>query len=133
MAFNIYEWRRNQLLTENSIYNNPNDLHTGNLDAGKKEDDKKMLQQLLNWYKSQDDADLAMISKLEKQIGGINETKVSDVKFVAGELYPSNLHLGSSERFQTEEKFEAWREKFKKMYGDIELEKGSAGWKPSKK
>jgi hypothetical protein len=73
MAFNIYEWRRNQLLTENSIYNNPNDLYTGNLDAGKKEDDKKMLQQLLNWYKSQDDADPAMIDKLEMQIGGIKE------------------------------------------------------------
>jgi hypothetical protein len=81
MAFNVYEWRRNQLLTESSI----------------------------------------------------NETKVSNVEFVAGDLYPSNLHLGSSERFQTKEKFEAWREKFQKMYGDIELEKGPAGWKPSKK
>jgi hypothetical protein len=31
------------------------------------------------------------------------------------------------------EEFKAWQEKFKKDYGDIELEKGPAGWKPSKK
>ena len=81
MAFNVYEWRRNQLLLENE-----------------------------------------------------NETKVkvSGLEFVAGDLYPANVHLGSSEEFQTKEKFEAWREKFQKMYGDIELKKGPAGWKPVK-
>jgi hypothetical protein len=120
MAFNIYEWRRNQLLTENHNSDGMGDYN------------KEMLQQLLNWYKTQDDADQAMINKLEMQIGGINEVKVSNVEFVAGDLYPANVHLGSSEKFQTKEKFEAWREKFKKMYGDIELKKGPAGWKPVK-
>lgn len=119
MAFNIYKWRRNQLLTEG-------------VDDGMGDYNKQMLKQLLDWYKTQDDADPAMINKLEMQIGGINEVKVSDLEFVAGDLYPANVHLGSSERFKTKEEFEAWRGKFKKMYGDIELKKGPAGWKPVK-
>jgi hypothetical protein len=133
MAFNIYKWRRDQLLIENSIYNNPDDLYTGNLDAGQKEDDKKMLQQLLNWYKSQDDADPSMINKLEMQIGGINETKVSSITFSKDVLYPTSIAMGSSKKIKSEEEFKAWQEKFKKDYGDIELEKGAAGWKASSK
>lgn len=131
MAFNIYEWRRNQLLIENSIYNNPDDLYTGNLDAGKKEDDKKMLQQLLNWYKSQDDANPAMISKLEMQIGGINKNKVkvNDIEFSVKDSYPIDVAMGSGDKFEDENDFIAWKADFIEKYGNIELERGIIGWK----
>lgn len=121
MAFNIYEWRRNQLLTEN--YNSD----------GMEDHNKQMLKQLLDWYKSQDDADPAMINKLENQIGGINETKVSSITFSKDVLYPTSIAMGSSKKIESEEEFKAWQEKFKKDYGDIELEKGAAGWKASSK
>jgi hypothetical protein len=123
MAFNIYKWRRNQLLTEGEVTENKAQKV---YDTIEKFLDPKYTD---NMGKS---AVISAISRglfLEENLNE-NEVKVSNVEFVAGDLYPSNLHLGSSERFQTKEKFEVWREKFKKMYGDIELKKGPAGWKP---
>jgi hypothetical protein len=124
MAFNIYEWRRNQLLTENRNSDGMEDYN------------KQMLKQLLDWYKSQDDADPAMINKLESQIGGINEGKITvkSIKFSdLGDknLLPTNIGMGSSKKIKDEEDFKAWKADFLKKYGNIELEKGNAGWKAS--
>jgi hypothetical protein len=122
MAFNIYEWRRNQLLTEN--------VNGGD---GMGDYNKEMLKQLLDWYRNQDDADPAMVNKLEIQIGTLNEAKVEDIKFSAGELYPTNIGMGSSRKVKDEDDFKAWKADFIKKYGNIELEKGAAGWKASSK
>ena len=124
MAFNIYEWRRNQLLTEN---------HNSD---GMEDYNKQMLKQLLDWYKSQDDADPAMINKLEMQIGGINEGKITvkSIKFSdLGDknLLPTNIGMGSSRKIKDEEDFKLWKVDFLKKHGNIELEKGNAGWKAS--
>jgi hypothetical protein len=124
MAFNIYEWRRNQLLTENRNSDGMEDYN------------KQMLKQLLDWYKSQDDADPTMINKLESQIGGINEGKITvkSIKFSdLGDknLLPTNIGMGSSKKIKDEEDFKAWKADFLKKYGNVELEKGNAGWKAS--
>jgi hypothetical protein len=57
MAFNIYKWRRDQLLTENN-----------NSDGMDKEYNKKMLQQLLDWYKTTPNPEPDAIKRLEDQI-----------------------------------------------------------------
>ena len=123
MAFNIYEWRRNQLLTEGEVSENKA---------------QKVYDTIYDFLSPQYKDNMgksAVISAISRGLfleENLNETgvKVSDVEFVAGDLYPANILLGSSERFQTKEKFEVWKEKFIKKYGDIELKKGAAGWKP---
>lgn len=79
MAFNIYEWRRNQLLLE--------------------------------------------------EVMNENKTKVSDITFSKDVSYPDSIAMGSSMKIKSEEEFEKWKKKFINQYGDIELEKGAAGWK----
>jgi len=118
MAFNIYEWRRNQLLTEN-------------VNDGMGDYNKEMLQQLLNWYKTQDDADPVMINKLEMQIGGINKNKVkvNDIEFSVKDSYPIDVAMGSGDKFEDENDFIAWKADFIEKYGNIELERGIIGWK----
>lgn len=82
MAFNIYEWRRNQLLLESENLNE-------------------------------------------------SKTKVKDIKFSSGDLYPTSISMGSSKKIKSEDEFKAWQTDFIKKYGNIELEKGAAGWKAS--
>jgi len=132
MAFNIYEWRRNQLLIESSIHPDPKNLYTGELDADQNKQRKQMLQQLLDWEKSKKTPDPEALEYLKGQLGNLNETKVSDLTFSEDDLYPTSIAMGSSAKIESKEKFEVWKEKFKADYGDIELEKGPAGWKPSK-
>ena len=84
--FSISEWRRQQLhkeiIKEDLTYISENE----------QEDNKKMLQQLLNWYKSQDDADPAMINKLEKEIGGINGN-INNSEFAYGTYSKDEVEL----------------------------------------
>jgi len=133
MAFNIYKWRRDQLLTESSIHPDPKNLYTGELDADQNKQRKQMLQQLLDWEKSKKTPDPEALEYLEGQLGNLNETKVSSITFSKDVLYPTSIAMGSSKKIESEEEFKAWQEKFKKDYGDIELEKGAAGWKASSK
>jgi len=132
MAFNIYKWRRDQLLTESSIHPDPKNLYTGELNADQNKQRKQMLQQLLDWEKNSPNPNPESIEYLEGQLGNINETKVSDLTFSKDDLYPTSIAMGSSATIGSKEEFEAWQKKFEKDYGDIELEKGPGGWKPSK-
>jgi hypothetical protein len=130
MAFNIYKWRRDQLLTEN------------NNSDGMKEYNKKMLQQLLDWYKTQPNPEPDAIKRLEDQIGAINEgegkitvksIQLSDLK--AGDKLPTNIGMGTFTKnpITTEEELEEWRESFFDRYGDIELVRGNLGYQASSK
>lgn len=77
MAFNIYKWRRDQLLTESSIHPDPKNLYTGKLDADQNKQRKQMLQQLLDWEKSKTTPDPEALEYLEGQLGNLNETEDS--------------------------------------------------------
>jgi len=141
MAFNVYKWRRDQLLTENSISS----------DAG--EDDlkkyrKQVLQQLLSWYKTQNEPDAGMIKKLESEIGSLNENEDSssvitkkikeltweDVKGLAlptkvetvynNMVLPQNLDRWKKEFSEEEQELEVIIDKDNKMWSDkVKIEK----------
>lgn len=55
MAFNIYEWRRNQLLTESSIHPDPKDLTT-NPEANIKQQREQVFQRLLKDFENDPEA-----------------------------------------------------------------------------
>jgi hypothetical protein len=80
MAFNIYKWRRDQLLTESSIHPDPKNLYTGNLNADQNKQRKQMLQQLLDWEKNSPNPDPESIEYLEGQLGNINENEGDSLK-----------------------------------------------------
>ena len=84
MAFNIYEWRRNQLLLEEVMT------------EGK----------------------ITVKSLKFSDLGDKN-------------LLPTNIGMGSSRKIKDEEDFKLWKSDFLKKHGNIELEKGNAGWKAS--
>jgi hypothetical protein len=128
MAFNIYEWRRNQLLTESSVHPDPKDLTT-NPEADLKQYREQLFQRLLKDFENDPEA----IAIIKKQMGDINETKVSGITFSKDVLYPTSISMGSSKKIESESEFEKWKKKFIDQYGDIELEKGAAGWKASSK
>ena len=86
MAFNIYKWRRDQLL----------------------------LEEVMNESK------ITVKSLKFSDLGDKN-------------LLPTNIGMGSSKKIKDEDDFKNWKVDFLKKYGNIELEKGNAGWKASSK
>jgi hypothetical protein len=70
--FSISEWRRQQLHKE-IIKEDLTRISENDPEADLKKYRKEVLQQLLSWYKKQDEPDQNMVKKLEKEIGGINE------------------------------------------------------------
>jgi hypothetical protein len=135
--FSISEWRRQQLhkeiIKEDLIYISENEQ-----EADLKKYRKEVLQQLLTWYKKQDEPDQNMVKKLESEIGTLNEGKITvkSIKFSdLGDknLLPTNIGMGSSRKVKDEDDFKTWKADFLKKYGNIELEKGNAGWKASSK
>ena len=73
MAFNIYEWRRNQLLTESSIHPDPKDLTT-NPEADLKKQREQLFQRLLKDFENDPEA----IAIIKKQMASINENSDSN-------------------------------------------------------
>jgi hypothetical protein len=133
--FSISEWRRQQLhkevIKEDLTYISENEQ-----EADLKKYRKEVLQQLLTWYKKQDEPDQNMVKKLEGEIGNLNEGKITvkSIKFSDlsdKNLLPTNIGMGSSRKIKDEDDFKTWKADFLKKYGNIELEKGNAGWKVS--
>ena len=73
MAFNIYEWRRNQLLTESSIHPDPKDLTT-NPEANIKQDREQLFQRLLKDFENDPEA----IEIIKKQMKNLKENSDND-------------------------------------------------------
>jgi hypothetical protein len=133
MAFNIYKWRRDQLLTENSISS----------DAG--EDDlkkyrKQVLQQLLSWYKTQSEPDAGMVKKLESEIGSLNENedsssvivkKIKDLTWedVDGLALPTKTS-GVLRAMKATKDLDSWKNEFKgnELELEVTVDKGADMW-----
>jgi hypothetical protein len=124
MAFNIYKWRRDQLLTENSISSN-----AGEDDLKKYR--KQVLQQLLSWYKTQNEPDAAMVKKLEGEIGSLNENedsssvivkKIKDLTWedVDGLSLPTNS-AGVLASMRATKDLDSWKSKFKGDEAEMEV------------
>jgi hypothetical protein len=133
--FSISEWRRQQLHKE-IITEDLTRISENEEEADMKKYRKEVLQQLLTWYKKQDKPDQNMVKKLEGEIGNLNEGKVTvkSIKFSDlsdKNLLPTNIGMGSSRKIKDEDDFKNWKADFLKKYGNIELEKGNAGWKAS--
>ncbi len=137
MAFNIYKWRRDQLLVESSIHPDPKDLTT-NPEADLKKYRKDVLQQLLKDLENNPEAVKVIKGKME----AINEDEgkitvksiqLSDLK--DGDKLPTNIGMGTFTKnpITTEEELEEWRESFFDRYGDIELVRGNLGYQASSK
>ena len=133
--FSISEWRRQQLHKE-IITEDLTRISENEEEADMKKYRKEVLQQLLTWYKKQDKPDQNMVKKLEGEIGNLNEGKITvkSIKFSDlsdKNLLPTNIGMGSSRKIKDEDDFKNWKADFLKKYGNIELEKGNAGWKAS--
>jgi hypothetical protein len=133
--FSISEWRRQQLHKE-VIKEDLTRISENDSEADLKKYRKEVLQQLLTWYKKQDKPDQNMVKKLEGEIGNLNEGKITvkSIKFSDlsdKNLLPTNIGMGSSRKIKDEDDFKNWKADFLKKYGNIELEKGNAGWKAS--
>jgi hypothetical protein len=133
--FSISEWRRQQLHKE-IITEDLTRISENEEEADMKKYRKEVLQQLLTWYKKQDELDQNMVKKLEGEIGNLNEGKITvkSIKFSDlsdKNLLPTNIGMGSSRKIKDEDDFKTWKADFLKKYGNIELEKGNAGWKVS--
>ena len=141
MSFNVYKWRRDQLLNESSIHPDPKDLTT-NPEADLKKYRKDVLQQLLNDAEKDPDITPETINYLKGEISKLNEgedkitvksIKLSDLK--ADDKLPTNIGMGTFTKnpITTEEDLEEWREAFLERYGDIELIRGNLGYQASSK
>jgi hypothetical protein len=133
--FSISEWRRQQLHKE-IITEDLTRISENEEEADMKKYRKEVLQQLLTWYKKQDELDQNMVKKLEGEIGNLNEGKITvkSIKFSDlsdKNLLPTNIGMGSSRKIKDEDDFKNWKADFLKKYGNIELEKGNVGWKAS--
>jgi hypothetical protein len=89
--FNISEWRRQQLQKE-VIKEDLTRILENEEEADMKKYRKEVLQQLLSWYKKQDEPDQNMVKKLEKEIGGINEN-INDSEFTYGTYSKDEVEL----------------------------------------
>ncbi len=137
MAFNIYKWRRDQLLVESSIHPDPKDLTT-NPEADLKKYRKDVLQQLLKDLENNPEAVKVIKGKIEAINEGedkitVKSIQLSDLK--ADDKLPTNIGMGTFTKnpITTEEELEEWRESFFDRYGDIELVRGNLGYQASSK
>ena len=89
--FNISEWRRQQLQKE-VIKEDLTRILENEEGADMKKYRKEVLQQLLSWYKKQDEPDQNMVKKLEKEIGGINEN-INNSEFAYGTYSKDEVEL----------------------------------------
>jgi len=89
--FNISEWRRQQLQKE-VIKEDLTRILENEEEADMKKYRKEVLQQLLSWYKKQDEPDQNMVKKLEKEIGGINEN-INNSEFAYGTYSKDEVKL----------------------------------------
>jgi hypothetical protein len=89
--FNISEWRRQQLQKE-VIKEDLTRILENEEEADMKKYRKEVLQQLLSWYKKQDEPDQNMVKKLEKEIGGINEN-INNSEFAYGTYSKDEVEL----------------------------------------
>lgn len=122
MAFNIYQWRRNQLITEGE---GSEDKVQKVYDTIEKFLDPKYTD---NMGKS---AVISAISRglfLEENLNK-NKVKVNDIEFSVKDSYPKDVAMGEGVEFKNENDFIAWKDNFIKKYGNIELERGIIGWK----
>tara|TARA_R110000868_G_scaffold169330_1_gene404325 strand:- start:413 stop:847 length:435 start_codon:yes stop_codon:yes gene_type:complete len=122
MAFNIYQWRRNQLITEGEVSENKAQKV---YDTIEKFLDPKYTD---NMGKS---AVISAISRglfLEENLNE-NKVKVNDIEFSVKDSYPIDVAMGSGDKFEDENDFIAWKADFIEKYGNIELERGIIGWK----
>jgi hypothetical protein len=122
MAFNVYEWRRNQLITEGDNSDNGGD--------DLKKYRKQVLQQLLSWYKTQNGPDPKMIKKFESEIGALNENedsssvivkKIKDLTWedVDGLALPTKTS-GVLRAMKATKDLDSWKNEFKG--NELELE-----------
>jgi len=89
--FSISEWRRQQLHKE-IIKEDLTYIPENEQEADLKKYRKEVLQQLLSWYKKQDEPDQNMVKKLEKEIEGINEN-INNSEFAYGTYSKDEVEL----------------------------------------
>ena len=123
MAFNVYEWRRNQLLIENQYY--------GDITG---ENRKGVLQALLTDLKKEENPtpeDIKQIERLEGEIKKLNENedsssvivkKIKDLTWedVDGLALPTNS-AGTLASMRVTKDLDSWKSKFKGDEAEMEV------------
>jgi uncharacterized membrane-anchored protein YjiN (DUF445 family) len=149
--FNISEWRRQQLQkevvkedTHKKLKNTLKEEITRILSEGEIKESKieKIYDNIIDFLSPQYRDNMgkgAVVSAISRGLfleENLNEGKITvkSIKFSdLGDknLLPTNIGMGSSRKIKDEDDFKTWKADFLKKYGNIELEKGNAGWKVS--
>jgi hypothetical protein len=135
MAFNVYEWRRNQLLTESSIHPDPKDLTT-NPEADIKQYREQLFQRLLKDLGDNPKA----IEIIKRQMGDINENedsssvivkKIKDLTWedVDGLALPTKTS-GVLRAMKATKDLDSWKNEFKgnELELEVTVDKGADMW-----